>query len=419
MAFMMQVEFERILALFILIPLTAAFVHRLPGVYWLELLPAAVLITLIALSTLNRELTFGNVTVYFINLQVILAYPIVAAGRAVGGFCVMLILASWSARYRSVRLPLNVMIGGGLLIGMIALTAVNWTTKSAFFEPLLSLLPQATYPILGNNINVNEIGGALAWFTPLLIVLTLYAWGAIDPGRRTSPIRRWMTLAGSILCISALMLGQSRFAIAGVIAASAALIWLFLRGRSRQAGLIVVVVFVVFEALLVSNVLVPPEQSTLERDQDSVSSRLLIWESALAVIRDYPLTGAGLNAFRAPAVRERYPVEGYEVRVLPHAHNELLQVGADMGLPGIAALLLLYAGAGWSAYRAWKYGETFHRVIAAGVIGGLGAHFIYGLGDAITLWDRLTFGMWLLLGMGAAVSIAAQERLRRGYTPQD
>lgn len=420
---MMIPEFERFFGLFLLIPVTVVFAGSLPRAYWKALLPAAIVIMLIGILSFHRELTFGNVIIRLAAWQMTLPYPVVAAARPVAGFCLVILMLTAAVRLRSARRLLDIAAFTGLIIAVIALTAVAWTTKSSVFLPIITLMPRIDYPILGNNINVNEIGGALAWFTPLLIAALFYEWGMItgQNGKPRSDKRRWMVTIGSLLSVSALMLGQSRFAIAGVIAAVIVLSLLLLRGRRRLIALGITTLFIAAEIVILSNILVPADLSTLERDQDSVSSRLLIWESAIAIIRDYPLTGAGINAFRAPLVRARYPVEGYEVRVLPHAHNELLQAGADLGLPGIAALLLLYVSTGWTAWRVWKQGDLLHRVIAIGALAGLGAHFFYGIGDAITLWDRLSFGFWLLLGLviAAAAPSSQPESVRLGYTPQD
>src|SRR5438477_7439531 len=64
--------------------------------------------------------------------------------------------------------------------------------------------------------------------------------------------------------------------------------------------------------------------------------RVEIWSRALQVIHDFPLTGIGMGAFRT-AVPALYPYVISDPEKVHHAHNLYLQIGADLGLPGLAA----------------------------------------------------------------------------------
>ncbi|NJL57315.1 O-antigen ligase family protein [bacterium] len=150
--------------------------------------------------------------------------------------------------------------------------------------------------------------------------------------------------------------------------------------------------------------------------------RLNIWEGALAILIDHPLTGVGMDRFRAPAVRRAYPVEGFNMPIgasdydptfpqpsLPHAHNELLQAGVDLGLPGMIVFIAWYASALWMLWVCWRDGDAAARVAAAAIFAGLLAHGAYGLSDAITLWDRFSFLFWVMLGLASAQYVAVRS----------
>jgi hypothetical protein len=47
----------------------------------------------------------------------------------------------------------------------------------------------------------------------------------------------------------------------------------------------------------------------------------------------------------------------------------------------------------------WRRGDRRARVAAVAVGGGLLAHLIYGITDAIPLWDRFSFVYWIMLGL--------------------
>ena len=122
----------------------------------------------------------------------------------------------------------------------------------------------------------------------------------------------------------------------------------------------------------------------------------------MAIVHDYPLTGVGLSMFRDGRVRAQYPASGFEGRILPHAHDEFLQVATDMGLPGLIVFGAIYGVAGWMVLRIWRRGDAAARILALALGAALLAHAVYGLTDAITLWDRFAFVFWLMLGLLAA-----------------
>jgi O-antigen ligase len=113
--------------------------------------------------------------------------------------------------------------------------------------------------------------------------------------------------------------------------------------------------------------------------------------------------------FRDNRVRKRYPVTTYSLSVLPHTHDELLQFGSDMGLPGLALFLALYGTAAWMLIYAYRHGDRPSQIIAAAVGAGMLAHGFFGVGDAITVWDRFAFLFWWLLALASAQFMLARN----------
>lgn len=68
-----------------------------------------------------------------------------------------------------------------------------------------------------------------------------------------------------------------------------------------------------------------------------------------------------------------------------------------------------YVVAAFMAWRIWQQGDREARIVMLGILGGLLAHAVYGLVDAVTFWDRFAFFFWLMLGL-----LAAQYRLVTG-----
>lgn len=78
---------------------------------------------------------------------------------------------------------------------------------------------------------------------------------------------------------------------------------------------------------------------------DAGSSRILIWKLSAPLLLERPLTGFGPDTFdqvfySIPDV----PIRFIHLRSMMKAHNEWLQIGVTMGLPTLAAYLVLVGG---------------------------------------------------------------------------
>ena len=112
----------------------------------------------------------------------------------------------------SMRGPLQTIIMLALLVGLLAMGSTQWNNKSTFFQPIIDALPTIQgFPGAESGFNANEIAGALAWLVPLLSGLLILRWR--EKGTR------WDVTLAFVLLTSALILGQSRSAILGVIVA--------------------------------------------------------------------------------------------------------------------------------------------------------------------------------------------------------
>jgi O-antigen ligase len=313
-------------------------------------------------------------------------------GRPLFGMMLALAIVEGIRQRGDARRGVWVLMGLGGLIAVLAIGASSWSEKSVLFAGVTALLPRIPRNDLTlGGFNVNEIGGALTFALPFLASVSIRG-----DGRGL----RW--LAGGLFWVGmvALFLGQSRMAISGVIAGLALVAWTLIRARGwRGLALGGLALLTVFELALVGGLFGSDEVGISERDESSWRARILIWESAADIIADHPLTGAGLNMFRNERVRALYPVAGYEQQVLPHAHNTWLQIGTDMGIVGIALLIAWQGVTAWVLWRIWRFGGIQARLIAVGCGGGLLAHAIFGLADAIPIWDRFAFVSYLVTGL--------------------
>jgi putative inorganic carbon (HCO3(-)) transporter len=151
------------------------------------------------------------------------------------------------------------------------------------------------------------------------------------------------------------------------------------------------------------------------------SGRLELWSRALDAIADYPFTGIGMGTFDR-VVPLRYPyvlLAGAELAI-PHAHNLLLQVAVDLGLPGAAAMAALWACVLGSALRAigdWeRMGERDLALHAAALAAGLIAVLVHGLIDAASWGAKPAIIIWGVMGLlmaHRAVSVQSRATERQ------
>jgi len=79
-------------------------------------------------------------------------------------------------------------------------------------------------------------------------------------------------------------------------------------------------------------------------------SRFLVWQDTLRMIRDFPLFGVGLGNFEW-----RFPFYQSETLSLDwnHAHNDYLELAAELGLPVFVLLVFAFAALSADCFRKW------------------------------------------------------------------
>ena len=104
---------------------------------------------------------------------------------------------------------------------------------------------------------------------------------------------------------------------------------------------------------------------------NSLEGRREIWSRAIYGLEDFPLTGMGMNSFRR-VVHILYPLFLIAPTVdIAHAHNQWLQTGLDLGLPGLIATLALWLG---TVHILWRQLRPVAGTPRAGHRSAWGAH---------------------------------------------
>jgi len=133
--------------------------------------------------------------------------------------------------------------------------------------------------------------------------------------------------------------------------------------------------------------------------------RRAVWLQGVDMIRSAPLTGVGMGL---------YPFLLASGGSIDHAHNLVLQVGVDLGLPGLVAYLALWLIClvmAWRAYGAYRKARHMGlAALAAGVGTSLVVMGLHGLVDAVTWGTKPAVVAWAMMGLAIALHRYAHQR---------
>jgi putative inorganic carbon (hco3(-)) transporter len=332
------------------------------------------------------------------------------------GLMVTFALAQHLRGRKEVRVVAVGLFIAGVCIAVVGLLGTRWGANGKL--PLLDAVLQRIYgtlpaalrglPRAEEGFNANQIGGTLAMLVPLQAALWL------DTFRHRRGARALLLQAaaglGLTLTAAVLVLSVSRTA----VAATSGALWLLClvapapsSRRSRRLPLPRVLLICIVLAMTVVAIafILAIEEGGTGDDFRSLSGRSEIWQRSWTVLRDHAWTGIGFDTL-PPVVHARYPT--FQIRPgadFTHAHNLLLQVALDLGVPGLISFIavLLVAGACLVA-AARRARGTPEAALALGLLLGLVGYTLYGTTDAIALGQKPGLLLWIYLGVAGAMA---------------
>jgi O-antigen ligase len=189
--------------------------------------------------------------------------------------------------------------------------------------------------------------------------------------------------------------GATRVAVAVAIVGAVAYAGLRIARRSpgRRGGAVVLACLAVGGGLTAMASTAPAECGT-PPDGGLTHGRLALWSDAASTFGERPLLGAGAGAFLVASAEKQgeSPVR--------FAHNLPLEVGAELGMAGLAALALLAVGVGRALRHArgtpslWLFGPAVVAFLLANLVDwswqitGVAAIFAVALGGVIAAGAR-------------------------------
>ena len=352
------------------------------------------------LVTTDREVTF------------------LAVSRLVAGITLAYGLANWAVSEARLGLVALGMVAVGISFALLVPCTMEWQAGP------LNPIPRSWYNrlprLLSDPLNPNMVAGSLVMLLPFPLVLMWQRrrWPSSIP---LLPVflARWLKLyfVRLLLAILALALMLPMVAMTqsrgGWIAAALVLFisfafrfpWLWgsvplsglgLWWMARQGRLATLL-----DALGTGGAVVGWEE------------RVEIWSRALYMIQDFPFTGIGAGTYY-DVVSLLYPLFLVSPgNIIPHAHNLLLEVAVDVGVPGLVAFVAILIIAFFSGLRN-IYGTTSEYRIAAtlseAALASLVGMLAHGMVDAtswIIGWGALL--PWAVIGILIGVDRVARK----------
>jgi putative inorganic carbon (HCO3(-)) transporter len=355
----------------------------------------------------------------------------ISLGKVCGvmlGMAVLFVFTRRGLTKRGWLVCMGVLLLCGLGIAGVSLLGTRWVTsgKLAFLTTITSHLTVRLTGLTGaaDGFHPNEVAGGLLWILPLMITTSISLLVKVFfPAKKSKDAEKvnlmhWgaMIVVGLITLFTLLVfiLTLSRTAYLALIIALAFLVW-FILPRRWQIGLAILgITALVVLGYLVSTmdmdtlnqILFTSTSGDASNSLNSMEGRLEIWTRAYECIQDFPYTGMGMNTFRT-AVYIIHPPRLFNPDTdIGHAHNEFLQAALDLGVPGLIAFIWLYISAFAVLFKAYHWAGASHRDALPwilGLAGGLIAHLLFGMNDAVALGAKPGLLYWMLLGLVASL----------------
>jgi O-antigen ligase len=223
--------------------------------------------------------------------------------------------------------------------------------------------------------------------------------GEIDKKRQ----RRWYYGLAAIVMAVAILLTYSRGA--WLLGVPASLLFLAaMRGRRSFAVAAGILAVAAIAVVLIAG----PGRLTalLDTGEGTTFFRLQLWQSSVAMVRDHPLLGVGLDNFLYYYRTHYVQPTAWEEFNLSHPHDLVLDFWLRLGLMGLLVLgwlLATFFRESWRAYCRLPKGSD--RLLVLGMMAGMVNFVAHGLVDNAFFLVDLAFVFVLMLALVQAIQL--------------
>ena len=316
---------------------------------------------------------------------------LIDAAHLVEGTALVLVVIALSRRWPSVpqRLAVATVLGAAAaaLVNLSTMALSVWTDANPI-GLFLRYLGERT--LAAHVSDINATGSYFLMVTLLGIGLTIERRGRLGRAFAVATALTGVTfwLAGSRAALAAALLMAFGAAVVGIIARQPS------RTRVMALGGIALVAVV---ALPVAMVVGYPGRTA---SADSVGIRAEFFATSLRMVATRPILGVGTgryydlsSEFMSPELQSIYPRE--------NAHNNYMQIAAELGVVGIGAFVWFLAAGG---HRVWLARRTHQQrdvlLVAAGA--GAAAFLITCLTGHPLLVNETAYPFWIVGGIAVA-----------------
>ena len=175
--------------------------------------------------------------------------------------------------------------------------------------------------------------------------------------------------------------------------------------RGRRAALAALLVMAIVLLAILPLLGTRRLASLLDVEQGTTFRRLRLWQAAVSMLRDHPLTGVGLDNFLY-----QYPEymlsDAWQEPGLSHPHNVLLDWWLRLGIAGVAVLVWLVVAFFAAALRLHqRLADGDARAMTLGFGASMSAALVHGLIDHSYFLVDLAFVFFLSLGWVRAMTL--------------
>jgi len=205
------------------------------------------------------------------------------------------------------------------------------------------------------------------------------------------------------IIIATVILSQSAGALFIGLPASAAIVGLL---SSRKRGPFIIIAL---SAICILGIAVAMQSPRFSRLLDFSSGtnfyRLRVWESAIDMIQDYPITGIGLDQFLNKFRGEYIRPDAWQEPNLSHPHNIVLDFWLQLGIGGLFVLVFIQYGFWKSIWLPYRINQNstnrFQTVLIIGAIGSMTNLITHGLIDNSVYVNDLVYVFMFLIAIAA------------------
>ena len=275
----------------------------------------------------------------------------------------------------------------------------------------------------GTFAQPNPYAGYLGLILPLALAVALWSWFASDsPGLKPKILKVGLATLPLGLMTAALFATQSRGAWLGFLAAGAVVLALYNKKSAAILAATILAVTIVALAGIVSlsvsagntasgvivqrlieagSIFTITDITAIEVTDANFATveRLAHWQAAREMWRDNLWLGVGFGNYGVV-----YPAyaPGRWLDPLGHAHNYLLNIGAEAGLVGVAGYLIFWMAVFGLLWQTVQRGQSFQKAVAVGAVGIMVHLHVHNLFDNLYV-QGMYLHIAVILGLASVI----------------